>query len=68
MLRTTQIIRNIIPLNRKTSAMILSIYTYLFTEKGKFYLYNSQTNFFSEISDELYKSLKNRTWAELPGK
>ncbi len=66
MLRTTQIIRNIIPLNRKTSAMILSIYTYLFTEKGKFYLYNSQTNFFSEISDELYKSLKNRTWAELP--
>lgn len=48
--------------------MIQSIYTYLFTEKGKYYLYNSQSNFFSEISEDLYKSLKNRTWSELPPK
>ena len=46
--------------------MELSIYSITFVENGKFYLYNSQTNFFSEISEELYKSLKNRTWQELP--
>ncbi len=46
--------------------MELSIYSITFIENGKFYLYNSQTNFFSEISEELYKSLKNRTWQELP--
>ncbi|MDE5930443.1 MAG: SPASM domain-containing protein [Muribaculaceae bacterium] len=46
--------------------MELSIYTYLFKDSGKFYMYNSEVNFFSEISDELYKVLKNRSWQELP--
>lgn len=46
--------------------MELSIYTYLFKDSGKFYMYNSEVNFFSEISEELYKVLKNRSWQELP--
>lgn len=53
-------------LNCIANIMILSIYTYIFTENNSYYLYNSQSNFFSEISEDLYKSLKNRTWNNLP--
>lgn len=35
----------------------LSIYSFLFVDNGKFYLYNSHTNFFSEISIDLYNAL-----------
>jgi uncharacterized protein len=44
----------------------LSIYTVLFTEQNKFYLYNSRSNFFSEISADLHEALKNESFYELP--
>lgn len=44
----------------------LSIYTLLFTEDSKFYLYNSRSNFFSEISEELYVIMSNSMWDKLP--
>lgn len=46
--------------------MQLSIYSHLFEDKGKFYIYTSETNFFSEISESLYKAIKNRSWSSLP--
>ena len=42
-----------------------SIYTYIFERKGKYYLYNSQTNFFSEISQFLHNVIKDREWSKL---
>ena len=46
--------------------MILSIYTFLFTENGKYYLFNSESLYFSEISEDLYEILYNHSWGELP--
>ena len=39
--------------------MKLSLYSYLFTRSNHYYLYNSETGFFSEISESLYKELYN---------
>lgn len=39
--------------------MKLSLYTYLFENKGLYYLYNSQTGLFSTITPEVYESLYN---------
>lgn len=46
--------------------MILSIYTFLFTENGKYYLFNSESLYFSEISEDLYEILYNHSCDELP--
>lgn len=45
---------------------IPSIYNHLFERNDKFYLYSSQTNFFSEISRELFVAIQDKNWAELP--
>lgn len=45
---------------------ILSIYTLLFTKNGKFFIYNSRSNFFSEISEEFYDALTSEKWDSLP--
>ena len=37
--------------------MRLSIYTYIFTHKGHFYVYNSEGSILSEISEKLYSQL-----------
>lgn len=36
-----------------------SLYTYLFRNRDSFYLYNSQTGFFSEINETLFEALFN---------
>ena len=46
--------------------MELSIYTLVFTRKGKFYIYNSRSNFFSEISVEMYRAMVSQCWDSLP--
>lgn len=46
--------------------LTLSLYTFLFKECNKYYLYNSQTNFLSEISIEMYNLLCDREWGKLP--
>lgn len=46
--------------------MKLSLYTFLFSEKDKFYVYNSETNFFSEIGSGLFEALYNRDWENIP--
>lgn len=46
--------------------IIKSIYTHIFTSNGKYYLYNSQNRFFSEISAGFYHSLINEEWDLLP--
>lgn len=46
--------------------MILSIYTYLFQRGNRYYLFNSESLFFSEISKELYAALKGYGWQKLP--
>lgn len=43
-----------------------SLYTYLFERNNVCYLYNSQTNFFSSISRELFETLYNEDFANLP--
>lgn len=45
---------------------IHSIYTKLFTEDSKFYVYDSQSNFFCEISEQFYNSIQDREWADIP--
>lgn len=41
----------------RISKMRLSIYTYIFTHKGHFYVYNSEGSILSEISEKLYSQL-----------
>lgn len=43
-----------------------SLYTLIFISGEKFYLYNSRFNFFSEISEALYKAIDRRDWDSLP--
>lgn len=45
---------------------IKSIYTILFIDNQHYYLYNSASNFFSEISRDFYELLINEDWYELP--
>ena len=45
--------------------IVKSIYTYVFKRNGSYYLYNSQTNFFSEISQYLHDVIKEREWSKL---
>ena len=45
--------------------IVKSIYTYVFQRNGSYYLYNSQTNFFSEISQCLHDVIKDREWSKL---
>lgn len=47
--------------------IIKSIYTHIFTANGKYFLYNSQNRFFSEISARFYHNLMNEEWDLLPG-
>lgn len=47
--------------------MLPSIYTILFSDKGKYYIYNSRSNFFSEIAEELYTALNSGDFSSLPG-
>ncbi len=42
-----------------------SLYTYAFKKNGKYYLFNSQTLFFTEISKELFDIINNRDWNNL---
>ena len=46
--------------------LALSIYTLVFHNNGKYYLYNARSNFFSEISKELYDAFESQTWNSLP--
>ncbi len=46
--------------------MVLSQYTYIFSESGKFYLFNAESLFFSEISEEFYEIINGRQWDCLP--
>ena len=43
-----------------------SLYTYLFERNEVCYLYNTQTNFFSSISRELFEILYNEDFSSLP--
>jgi uncharacterized protein len=43
-----------------------SLYTYIFKRDNKYYLYNSQTSYFSEITKELYDIISDRDWEKLP--
>lgn len=43
-----------------------SLYTYIFERGNKYYLYNSQTSFFSEIAKDLYDIISDRSWGKLP--
>lgn len=44
----------------------LSIYTLQFCNKSHYYAYNSRSNFFSEISKELYDAFESQNWDSLP--
>lgn len=46
--------------------MILSLYTYLFEREGRFYLFNSESLFFSEISEEMFRMLEGGNFGQLP--
>lgn len=43
-----------------------SIYTLSFISNEKYYLYNSYSNFFSEISEPLYTALNSNDYSQLP--
>lgn len=43
-----------------------SIYTLVFKSEEKYYLYNSRSNFFSEISEPLFTSLDCNDYSQLP--
>lgn len=45
--------------------IVKSIYTHIFQRNGIYYLYNSQTNFFPEISQYLHDVIKDREWSIL---
>lgn len=44
---------------------IQSIYTYYFNREGKYYLFNSLSGLFCEISEHTYRSLYNRDYTQL---
>lgn len=44
---------------------IQSLYTYLFKRDGRFYLYNAQSSFFCEISEQIHANLFNRNYDSL---
>jgi uncharacterized protein len=44
----------------------LSIYTLVFSANDKFYLYNSRSNFFSELTEDLYDVLISANFDALP--
>lgn len=46
--------------------MKLSRYTYLFESEGEFYMYNSQTCFFSQIGEGLYEAIINHDYESIP--
>lgn len=46
--------------------LVRSIYSIVFSSSGDFYLYNSQSNFFSKISKELYDVFNTQRWNTLP--
>jgi possible arylsulfatase regulator len=46
--------------------LIKSRYTHIFSNRQKYYIYNSQSGFFSEISKEFYFILTDRDWHKLP--
>ncbi len=43
-----------------------SIYTHIFKRDTNYYLYNSKSALFAQISQELYEVLYNRSYNELP--
>jgi len=45
---------------------IPSIYTQWFCKDNVWYLYNAQSNFLSEVSDELIQAIHSRDWDSLP--
>lgn len=45
--------------------MRLSLYTHLFTRNDSHYLYNSETRFFSLISEDLYRQLYDNRFNEI---
>lgn len=45
----------------------LSLYTFLFERDSKYYVYSTESNYFCEISKELYILLKEREWSKIPG-
>lgn len=47
---------------------ILSPYTFLFEEKGEFYVFNSESLFFSKIGEDLYVALSERDFESLDEK
>lgn len=44
----------------------LSLYTFLFTEDTHYYIYNSETNYFSEVGEDLFECLYDKDWDKLP--
>lgn len=46
--------------------MILSRYTRLFSREKRFFLFNAESLYFSEIARELYDILIGTKWSELP--
>ena len=44
----------------------LSIYTQYFRDDGSWYLYNAQSNFFSEVSEDLIQTIETGAWEKLP--
>lgn len=46
--------------------LIKSKYTHIFKKGLKYYVYNSQSGFFSEISKDFYFTLIDREWQKLP--
>lgn len=45
--------------------MELSLYTYIFHQIGHFYLYNSESRIFAEISEKLYSQLHDRDFLSI---
>ncbi|MDE6642613.1 MAG: radical SAM protein [Muribaculaceae bacterium] len=46
--------------------LVKSMYTIPFCANGKYYLYSSRSNFFSEITEDLYKCLESDEYDSLP--
>ncbi len=52
--------------NTMNVSYIPSIYTQWFCKGNVWYLYNAQSNFLSEVSDELIQAVDGRDWDSLP--
>lgn len=48
------------------SMLQLSIYTHIFTYKNRFFVFNSKTSLFAEITEDLYECLYNRDFTSIP--